>query len=170
MGWSGVPAVALMAIRRVPAGLSGRPGQQISHSYQVISRCCEGEHPSDSIRPPEPGFSLQRDGLHPAEDFLNTLALPLAHRVALVTRRSSVNRAPPVGRVLRHMRSDVQAAQLFDERLRIVTTVSTQCQSFSCGLLLHHLDGGSERNDAGSSIVREVIGMVKRNLSEAKRR
>src|SRR6266403_5688759 len=104
-----------MAIGRVPAGLSCRLGQQISHSYQVISRCREGEHPSDSIRPPEPGFSLQRDGLHPAEDFLNALALPLTQRVAFVSRGSSVNRAPLVGRMLRHMRSNVQAAQLLDE-------------------------------------------------------
>src|SRR5437867_6155491 len=50
--------------------------------------------------------------------------------------------AAPVGRVLRHMGSDVQAARSFDQRLRIVTTVSTQCQSLSCGLLLHHLHGG----------------------------
>src|SRR5580765_2514705 len=126
----------------MPADLSVRLGEEVPHSYQVISRCREGEHPSDSIRPPEPGFSLQRDGLHPAEDFLNALALPLTHRVAFVTRGSSVNRAPPVGCILRHVRSNLQAAQVFDKRLRIVSFVSTQFHSSLRRLLLHQRDGG----------------------------
>ena len=114
-----------MAVQRLPSRLSGRLGQQVSHSYQVIGCCRESEHPSDSIRPPESRFPLQGDRLHPTEDLLNTLAFPLTHRVALVPSRSPVNRAPPVGRVLRNMRSNLQAAQLLDECLRVVTTVAS---------------------------------------------
>jgi hypothetical protein len=99
-------------IQHQAAGGSGAPhprprrwsdSGQISHSNQAVCGRCQREHPPDSIQPSESRFALERNRLQPAEDFLDTLALPLAHGVAFVLRSSPINGAPPVGRILRYM-------------------------------------------------------------------
>ena len=109
-----------------PGELSGSLRHQISHSYQVVGRCGKGEHPSDSIRPPEARLALQGNGLHPAEHLFHSLALPLADRIALVPCRPLVNRTSPVGCVLRHVRRDLQTAHRLHKVLRVISAIRAQ--------------------------------------------
>ena len=58
---------------------------------------------------------LRSDGLGPAEAFLDPLVDALTHGVAAVTGGASVYRRASAGVVLRHVRTDVHAAQPLHE-------------------------------------------------------
>ena len=78
---------------------------EVSQPHQVEGRRGEGEHPSDSFASAMLGLAQASDGLDPTEDLLDTFALSLAHRVALVPRGALINRAgAPLVLVLRHVR------------------------------------------------------------------
>src|SRR5437016_5673304 len=106
---------------------SGRGLRQIPHANQIVSRRGEGEHPSDSVLASMPGFAQPRDGLDPAEDLFDSLALSLADRVAFVSRGALINGAgAPLMLVLRHVRSHRRFAQLAHKVPRIVILVAPQ--------------------------------------------
>jgi hypothetical protein len=60
--------------------------QEIAHAHEVVSRCREGEHPSDLQDSAVAHFAHQCDGLQPTEALFNPFPLLLADRVAIVTR------------------------------------------------------------------------------------
>src|SRR5258708_39046821 len=66
------------ALRRT----SRRTRQEIAHSQDVVGRESEHEHPAHSGAPPVSCLPHQPDGLQPAEDLLDALALLLTQVVA----------------------------------------------------------------------------------------
>src|SRR3954471_4962606 len=72
-----------------------------------------------------PQLSHPSDRLHPAEDFLDPLALLLAHRVAGMPCRPSVNRTLASLIVLRNLRSGVHVPGLFHKILGVVSFIGS---------------------------------------------
>src|ERR1700677_3268425 len=105
---------------------SGRLRHQIAHPNQVISRRCEGEHPSHFVRPPEPCLALQGYRLHPPEDFLYPFSFSLTDRIARPSGGPRVDRTPPIRVVLRHMRRDSELPHLLYKVPRIITAIGAQ--------------------------------------------
>src|SRR5436309_668486 len=67
-----------------------RGGHQRSHPHQVVYRGGEEELPVHPLAPAMFQLPHPADGFHPAEDFLDALARPLAQAVADVSRRTPV--------------------------------------------------------------------------------
>jgi hypothetical protein len=126
MSVSGVGSRHRSAGESTPGGASGSLRPQIAHPNQVVSRRGEGEHPSDYVRPSEPRLALPGNRLHPPEDFLDTLPFSLTNRVPRPTGGPSVDRTPPIGIVLRHMRGDSELPHLLHEVRCVVATIRTQ--------------------------------------------
>src|SRR5260370_17169957 len=78
------------------------------------------------------GLELTLTHLHPPERLLHSFSLPLTHLIPRMPRGSLVHRAPAVGRVLRHMRSDVHPPKFSYEFPRLVVLVPTQRHALSC--------------------------------------
>src|SRR4051812_27336757 len=88
------------------------------------------------------GFVQSGDRLGPGEAFLDPLANDLANSIARMPRGAAIDGGGAVGRVLRHMRSNVQFPQIGDEVLCVVTFVGAQGQaSGSWRAPDDHLDG-----------------------------
>ena len=68
--------------------------QQFPHAHQVIGSGREGEDPPDFENAPMAQLAQERDGLEPAEAFLNPLALLLADFVTSVPRGTGIYGAP----------------------------------------------------------------------------
>src|SRR5882724_9985406 len=96
-------------------GASRRTLRQVPDAHQVVDSQAEDEHPTDA--PPAAAARLphQPDGLEPAEDLFDPLALLLTHRVASVARGASIDRARTVRGVLRHVGGYLEQAQGSDE-------------------------------------------------------
>src|SRR5690242_4896419 len=73
-------------------------------------------------------FAQATHGLHPAEDLLDPLAHPLAHRVAAMTRGAAVERgAAGATLIARDVRGDLERAAGCDELRSVVALVGPQC-------------------------------------------
>src|SRR5690349_2295779 len=108
-------------------------------SNQVIRRPDEGKQPADFLSAPQLHLSQQADHLHPTETLFHSFPFLLTDRIARVPCRAPVNRARPVGGVLRHMGRDVYPSQLTNEVARVVILVSSQGESLAARHLLGHL-------------------------------
>lgn len=71
-------------------------------------------------------FVQSGDRLGPGEAFLDPLANDLADSIARMPRGAAIAGGGAVGRVLRHMRSNVQFPQIGDEVLCVVTFVGAR--------------------------------------------
>ena len=123
----------LVGLSRVPAGLEPwspaaltRNGLQVSNSNQVVSRCREGEHPSDALQASMSSLAHQPDGLDPTKDLFHPLAFSLSDRVARMSGRAAVDRSGSVLLVLHHMGRHLQLLQLGHKVLRVVGLVRPQ--------------------------------------------
>src|SRR4029450_10059289 len=99
--------------------------RQISHSDQVVGRRREAEHPSDTLDPLVPRFAHHANRLHPSEDLFDPLALLLAHGVAGVARRPTVDGTAAVRGILRHLWRHLALTQARDTILRVVGLVGS---------------------------------------------
>jgi len=70
---------------------SGRGGEQVAHSHEIVGRGCEGEHPADPRHAAMTGLAQEGDGLEPAEGFLDAFAPLLAQPVAGVAASAAVD-------------------------------------------------------------------------------
>ena len=110
---------------------------QLSHTYKVVSRCCEGEDPSYFEQATMLQFAQQRDVLQPAEAFFDPLSLLLTEVVTGMPRGARIDRtAARTGRVLRYVRGHVHVATFVDELHSIITLVAaptvTRPLPFNC--------------------------------------
>src|SRR6266496_2523748 len=69
---------------------------QVADADQVVRCQAEDEHPAHSTSAAVEGLAQEPDGLEPAEDLFDTLAGPLAHLVAGVTRGARIDRTRTV--------------------------------------------------------------------------
>jgi hypothetical protein len=92
--WSGELQVALRTHFYCELrGLNYRR-QQFPHAHEVIGSSREGEDPPDFENAPMAQLAQERDGLEPAEAFLNALALLLADFVTSVPSGTAIYGAP----------------------------------------------------------------------------
>src|ERR1700758_297490 len=73
---------------------------QLSHPHQVISRCREGENPSDIEQSAMFHFAQQRDIFQPAEALLNPLSLLLTDVVTGMPCGARIDGAPATSAVV----------------------------------------------------------------------
>src|SRR5262249_57526380 len=74
------------------------------------------------------------DRLHPTEDLLDALSLPLADGIALVTRRSPIQPGGASAFDLGQVRRDVTSSEPSDEAFVVVALVAAQGADASAGL------------------------------------
>ena len=68
-------------------------GDEISHADQIVGGAGEGKNPVDFEHPAMAYLAHQRDGLKPAEAFLDPLSLSLAEGVASMSGGATINGA-----------------------------------------------------------------------------
>jgi hypothetical protein len=102
---------------------SGRLACQVPDPHEIVDGGGKGEDP---IHPPlaaVPRLAEQPDGLEPAEDLLDELALALAHQVTGVAHGAAVDPTGPVRRVLGHVLRHVERPEGLDELARVIAFV-----------------------------------------------
>src|SRR2546425_11588806 len=117
-GRSDAGSLAATSRRRRPessGGASCRALRQVPDAHQGVERQAEDEHPPDAPAAAVARLPKQADGLEPAEDLFDPLALLLTHLVAGVARGAPIDRARTVRGVLGHVRGHLQQAQGSDE-------------------------------------------------------
>src|SRR5947199_9958179 len=100
-GRSDAGSLAATSRRRRPessGGASCRTLRQVPDAHQVVDRQAEDEHPPDAPAAAMARLPKQADGLEPAEDLFDPLALLLTHLVAGVARGAPIDRARTVRR------------------------------------------------------------------------
>src|SRR5213594_4885896 len=128
-GRSDAGSLAATSRRRRPessGGASCRTLRQVPDAHQVVDRQAEDEHPPDAPAAAVARLPKQADGLEPAEDLFDPLALLLTHLVAGVARGAPIDRARTVRGVLGHVRGHLQQAQGSDEVARVIGFVGRQ--------------------------------------------
>src|ERR1700674_3356348 len=88
--------------RRSDSPRSRGPREQCPQADQVVRRRRERDDPIDAFPAAMPELAQPADGLQPAKDLLDQLPLPLADRVAGMTRGPIINGAA------RHLLRDVR--------------------------------------------------------------
>src|SRR6201996_6493210 len=112
---------------------------ELSHAHQVISRCREGENPSDIEQSAMFHFAQQRDIFQPAEALLNPLSLLLTDVVTGMPCGARIDGAAATSAVvLRHVRGYVHVAALLDELRRVKSLVAADRDATVAGDLLQH--------------------------------
>src|SRR5207248_2507021 len=103
----------------------GARGQELGHSEEVVR---SRYHVTRELRASFAfisGPAEAADGLHPAEDLLDTLADPLADVVADVSRRARVDGRPAAPcRVAGYMRGHVHRTAVIDKLEGVVALVT----------------------------------------------
>src|SRR5262249_1253123 len=90
---------------QVPALLrSSRGRSQVPDADQVVNGQAEDEHPAHAAGPAVSSLAQEPDGFEPAQDFLDALAFPLTHSVAVVARGAPIDRTRSMRRVLGYVR------------------------------------------------------------------
>src|SRR3989442_5697209 len=117
------PRRARVALSETSVGRSYGRGREGPDADQVVGREGKRKHPVHAAGAPVPRLAHQSDGLEPAEDLLDALASALTHAVARMPRGATVDRAGPVGRVLRHVRGHPQQPDRSDEIPRVLALV-----------------------------------------------
>src|SRR6516225_6722329 len=119
---------------RCPDRSPGRK-REIAHSYQIVSRQCQGEHPIDQRDPAMAYLAQPADRLEPPKDLLDPFALALTERVSRVARGTLVD---DTGWFAGEMRRYMMVAHFLHQGLAVVTFVSAQGNSLPAWNLLHH--------------------------------
>src|SRR5213594_4645433 len=120
------PRRARVALSETGVGRSYGRGREGPDADQVVGREGKRKHPVHTAGAPVPRLAHQADGLEPAEDLLDALAAALAHAVAGMPRGATVDRAGPIGRVLRHVRGHAQQPDRGDEIPRVIALVGPE--------------------------------------------
>ncbi len=84
---------------------------QLGQPDQVVGCGRQREHPADASQATVMGLAKAGGRLGPAKHLLDALAHPPTDRITGVAGRPAVDRRPPVGGVLRHMRCHAAARQ-----------------------------------------------------------
>ena len=88
-----------------------RCAAQAAQPHQVVGRRDQVPGQPRAIKSAIAGASEPANGLHPAEDLFDPLPDPLTDRVARVASGPPVDRTPPIGVVLGHVRGDLPLPQ-----------------------------------------------------------
>ena len=116
--------------------------QQTSHPHEIEGRRSERVDPLYALDDAVAELSQEADALLPAEALLDELALLLAHRVATMTRRPSIDGTAPVRGVLRHVRRHATGAHTRHEGAGVVALVGSQrALTLSFGQSVQHRQG-----------------------------
>src|SRR5262249_58188481 len=101
--------------------------QQLRHADQVVGRGGEVGPETVTLHTTIARLPPTSDGLEPAEDFLDPLAMPLADRVARMPRPAGVEvRAAVAGDVLRQMWRHAGGPQPGDEGRAVIRLVTPE--------------------------------------------
>src|SRR5580658_837351 len=115
---------------------------QFRDTDQVVGCGCESEGPSDFFEPSVFCFSEARDGLHPAEAFLDAFADSLADGIARMTGCATVDGRTAAG-VLRDVRRHVDLAQLHHKVRGVEALVAAQGDwLWPVGAWFNHVERG----------------------------
>src|SRR6516165_11378011 len=109
---------------QVPALLrSCRGRSQVPDTDQVVDGQAEDEHPAHAAGPAVSSLAQEPDGFEPAQDFLDALAFPLTHSVAVVARGAPIDRTRTMRRVLSYVRRHLEQPKGLDEVPRVIAFV-----------------------------------------------
>src|SRR5262245_171860 len=101
-------------------------GHESCHSNEVVRRRHQIRRQLGQMQADEARSAKAADGLHPAKDLLDALALLLADRIPSMPRGAPINGAASPTRVLGHMRRDVAGAEIGHTLARVVALVASQ--------------------------------------------
>ncbi len=119
---------------------------QVADADQVVRCQAEDEHPAHSTSAAVAGLAQEPDGLEPAEDLFDTLAGPLAHLVAGVTRGARIDRTRTVRRVLGHVWRHLEQPEGLDEVPRVIALVGADGDPPARRPVAHHLQRRAARS------------------------
>lgn len=85
-----------------------RRSQEIVDSHHIVQRQGKLEHPSNTLSSTMTSLLHQTDGLHPSEDLLDKLPLPLTCLVPGMSNCTTIDSTGTVRGILCHMRCDLQ--------------------------------------------------------------
>src|SRR5215468_7568563 len=124
----------------VPALLRSSGGRsQVPDADQVVDGQAEDEHPAHAAGPAVSGLAQEPDGFEPAQDFLDALAFPLTHSVAVVARGAPIDRTRTMRRVLGYVRRHLKQPEGLDEVPRVIAFVGAHCDPACCRPVAQHL-------------------------------
>src|SRR6516164_3581183 len=121
--WTGANR-GLLARRRVSCGRGAQPDDP----FDIERRAGEDEERIDGREAAQFHFAQASNGLEPRKGSLDARPRMLTHRVARVSRRAGIDRAPTAsGVVLRDVRGYVDFAHLLDEVDGVIRFVGPHC-------------------------------------------
>src|SRR6202040_184356 len=118
-----------------------RCGQNLRDANEIVGGGGKDKKPLDQLPPAMTGLTQTADGLHPAERFLDPLALLHADGIARMARRARIDCRAAVCIVLCHMWHSATFAAPGDEIGGVVILVGAD-RAAGTGILVDHAEGG----------------------------
>src|SRR5713101_4102477 len=115
---------------------------QVPQPNEVVRGNCEGEHPRYALQTAMTELPQSADRLQPAEDLFHAFALLLTDLVPRVARGPLVDGTASMLVILGHMRRNVQAAPVVDQRGGVIVLVAADRHTALTGNLRRHRERG----------------------------
>jgi hypothetical protein len=114
-------------------------GGQVSHAHQIVGGASESKNSVHFAHSAMPHLPHQRNRLHPAEAFFDSLPLLLTEGVTRVPRGAAINRAAAGARIiLCYMQRHPQIPALGCKSMRVESFVSAYRHRLRAGKFLQH--------------------------------